>query len=133
MTMSDPIADMLTRIRNATRNKAKQVQVKNSKVCRGVADVLKAEGYINDYSVAEDTTGQGVIDIQLKYGPRGEVIIHEIKRASKPGRRLYAKVNEIPQPLQGMGISIVSTSSGVLSDRMCREKKVGGELLATLY
>ncbi|MFG0307038.1 MAG: 30S ribosomal protein S8 [Phycisphaerales bacterium JB040] len=133
MSMSDPIADMLTRIRNATRNKAKHVQVKNSKVCRGVAEVLKTEGYITDYAVETDRTGQGVIDITLKYGPRGEVIIHEIKRASKPGRRLYTKVDDIPQPLQGMGISIVSTSSGVLSDRLCREKKVGGELLATLY
>ena len=132
MSMSDPIADMLTRIRNATRNKAKHVEVKNSKVCRGVAEVLKTEGYIGDYAVAEDRTGQGVINIQLKYGPRGEVIIHEIKRASKPGRRLYTKVDQIPQPLQGMGISIVSTSSGVLSDRACREKKVGGELLCTV-
>ena len=133
MTMSDPIADMLTRIRNATRNKAKHVEVKNTKVCRGVAEVLKTEGYITDYAVEEDRTGQGLIQIDLKYGPRGEVIIHEIKRASKPGRRLYSKVDAIPQPLQGMGISVVSTSRGVLSDRMCREENVGGELLCTLY
>ncbi|MFT5423059.1 MAG: small subunit ribosomal protein S8 [Phycisphaerales bacterium] len=133
MTMSDPTADMLTRIRNATRNKAKRVEIKKTKVCLGVAEVLKTEGYISDYEVAEDRTGQGTIQIDLKYGPRGEVIINEIKRASKPGRRLYTKVGAIPQPLQGMGISVVSTSHGVFSDRQCREKNVGGELLCTLY
>ncbi len=131
MTMSDPIADMITRIRNAVRNRAKTVDCLNSKVCRGIADVLKSEGYITGYDVIEDGR-QGLIRVKLKYGPRGEQIIHRLHRESKPGRRLYAKVEELPRPLQGMGIAIVSTSSGVLSDRTCREKRVGGELLCTV-
>ncbi|MEO0632149.1 MAG: 30S ribosomal protein S8 [Planctomycetota bacterium] len=131
MTMSDPIADMITRIRNAVRNRAKTVDCLNSKVCRGIADVLKSEGYITGYDVIEDGR-QGLIRVQLKYGPRGEQIIHRLDRSSKPGRRRYAKVEELPRPLQGMGIAIVSTSSGVLSDRTCREKRVGGELLCTV-
>ncbi|MEL6312013.1 MAG: 30S ribosomal protein S8 [Planctomycetota bacterium] len=131
MTMSDPIADMITRIRNAVRNRAKAVDCLNSKVCRGIADVLKSEGYITGYDVIEDGR-QGLIRVQLKYGPRGEQIIHRLDRSSKPGRRRYAKVEELPRPLQGMGIAIVSTSSGVLSDRTCREKRVGGELLCTV-
>lgn len=131
MTMSDPIADMITRIRNAVRNRAKTVDCLNSKVCRGIADVLQSEGYITGYDVIEDGR-QGLIRVQLKYGPRGEQIIHVLHRESKPGRRLYAKVEELPRPLQGMGIAIVSTSSGVLSDRTCREKRVGGELLCTV-
>lgn len=131
MSMSDPIADMLTRIRNTVRNRGKHVIVLNSKVCRGIADVLQSEGYINGYEVIDDGR-QGKIQISLKYGPRGETLIHSLDRASTPGRRLYRKVDEIPQPVQGLGISIVSTSSGVLSDRACREKKVGGELLCTV-
>lgn len=131
MSISDPIADMLTRIRNATRNRAKSVVVLNNKVCRGVAGVLESEGYINGFEVVEDNK-QGTIHIDLKYGPRGETLIHEIKRASKPGCRVYRKVDQIPAPLQGMGISVVSTSRGVLSDRRCREEKIGGELLCTV-
>lgn len=131
MAISDPIADMLTRIRNATRNRAKHVEVLNSKVCRGVADVLVSEGYIRSFETVEDGR-QGKINIDLKYGPRGEALIHELKRQSRPGRRVYRKVEDIPSPLQGMGISIVSTSKGVLSDRRCREEKIGGELLCTV-
>lgn len=131
MSMSDPIADMLTRIRNTVRNRGKRVTVLNSKVCRGIADVLQAEGYIAGYEVVDDGR-QGQINISLKYGPRGETMIHDLDRASKPGRRLYTKVDEIPSPVQGLGISIVSTSRGVLSDRMCRDQKVGGELLCTV-
>jgi small subunit ribosomal protein S8 len=131
MSISDPVADMLTRIRNATRNRSKSVVVLNNKVCRGVAEALQSEGYINGFEVVEDTK-QGTIPIDLKYGPRGEVLIHEIKRMSKPGCRVYKKVNEIPAPMQGLGISIVSTSSGVLSDRQARDKGVGGELLCTV-
>jgi len=132
MSLSDPIADMLTRIRNATRNKAKHVTCMNSKVNRGIAQVLVNEGYVTGFDVVEDGR-QGVINISLKYGPRGEVILNEITRESKPGRRLYTKVGEIPSPMQGLGISVVSTSSGVLSDRECREKGVGGELLCTVH
>lgn len=131
MSLSDPIADMLTRIRNAARNKAKTVVCMNSKVCRGIAQVLTDEGYIKGYEVVEDGR-QGQIHVELKYGPRGEVILHWLKRESTPGRRLYNKVDELPMPLQGLGIAIVSTSSGVLSDRQAREKRVGGELLATV-
>ncbi|MEL7471942.1 MAG: 30S ribosomal protein S8 [Planctomycetota bacterium] len=133
MSLSDPIADMLTRIRNGVRNRAKSVEIRNSKVCRGIADVLRDEGYIDSYDVrGEQLGGQGVIDVKLKYGPRGEQLIHSLKRESKPGRRVYSNVRDMPRPLQGLGISIVSTSSGVLSDRMAREKGVGGELLCTI-
>ena len=131
MTISDPVADMLTRIRNATRNRAKSVVCLNNKVCKGVAGVLKSEGYINDFEIVSDNK-QGTIHIDLKYGPRGEVLIHEIKRMSKPGCRVYRGTGKIPAPMQGLGITIVSTSSGVLSDRVCREKNVGGELLCVV-
>src|SRR5688500_16302141 len=121
MALTDPIADMLTRIRNTTRNKGKTVNVLNSRVCRGIADVLRDEGYIEGYDVIEDGR-QGLIRVKLKYGPRGEVLIHKIERQSKPGRRVYASVEAIPRPLQGLGIAIVSTSKGVLSDRKCRSE-----------
>ena len=131
MSLSDPIADMLTRIRNAVRTRAKTVVCLNSKVCRGIADVLKSEGYISGYEVVDDGR-QGKLHVTLKYGPRGESLLHDLKRASKPGCRVYAKVEQIPSPVQGLGISIVSTSRGVMSDRRCREEKVGGELLCTV-
>lgn len=132
MTMSDPIADMLTRIRNAAANRAKNVKCLNSKVCRGIADVLQKEGYIDSYDLLEDGR-QGLIRVKLKYGPRGETILNEIKRESKPGQRVYRGFEDLARPLQGLGICVVSTSRGVLSDRACREQKVGGELLATVY
>jgi small subunit ribosomal protein S8 len=122
---------MLTRIRNATRNKAKDVVCMNSKVCRGIADVLRDEGYITGYGVIDDGR-QGQIKIDLKYGPRGERVIHRLERRSKPGCRVYRRVDDLPRPLQGLGIVIVSTSSGVLSDRVCREQRVGGELLCVV-
>ncbi len=128
MSMTDPIADMLTRIRNAARNQAAQVRVLNSKVCRGIADVLKAEGYITGYDVIDDGR-QGLIRIDLKYGPAGEHLIHVLKRESTPGRRVYTKVTDLPRPLGGLGIAILTTPRGVLSDRQCREQRVGGELL----
>ncbi len=131
MSMSDPVADMLTRIRNATRNRSKSVVCLNNKVCQGVAKALLVEGYINGFEVVDDNK-QGTIHVDLKYGPRGEVLIHEITRMSKPGCRVYRQVENIPQPMQGLGISIVSTNKGVLSDRQCREERVGGELLCTV-
>ncbi len=131
MTMSDPIADMLTRIRNAVRNRAKKVTVLNSKVNRGIAGVLQSEGYINGFDVVEDGR-QGLIHVQLRYGPLGERVIQSIQRASKPGRRVYTKVEGLPRPVQGLGIGIISTSQGVMSDRKCRSEKVGGELLCTV-
>lgn len=132
MSISDPIADMLTRIRNAVRNRDKTVKCLNSKVCQGVARILREEGYIDGFDVVDDGR-QGHIRVRLKYGPAGEAIIHELKRESKPGRRVYRKVDDLPRPLGGLGITIVSTSRGVMSDRMCREAKVGGELLASVY
>ncbi len=129
---SDPIADMLTRIRNAVRVRKKTVQVPASKVKAGIADVLREEGYINGYDVIEDAK-QGVLRIELKYGPRGEDLIHMIKRESRPGRRVYSRCGDLPRVCDGLGIAIISTSRGVLSDRQCREQKVGGELLCSVY
>lgn len=129
MAINDPISDMLTRIRNAASNRAKDVTCVNTKVCQGIAAVLRDEGYINSYDVLEDGR-QGKIKIKLKYGPRGETILHEITRESKPGRRVYKGVEELPRPVQGLGICIVSTSKGVMSDRKCRDQRLGGELLA---
>ncbi len=129
MSQQDITADMLTRIRNATRNRAARVQVLNSKLNQGVAKVLAEEGYITDFEVIEDGR-QGLIDITLKYGPRGEGVIQEITRHSRPGRRVYSKMSDLPRPLQGLGIAIVSTSKGLMSDRKCREERIGGELVA---
>ncbi|MCC6952227.1 MAG: 30S ribosomal protein S8 [Phycisphaerales bacterium] len=131
MAIGDPIADMLTRIRNAARNKAKSVNVINTKVCRGIASVLKDEGYIDSFDLVEDGR-QGQIRIRLRYGPGGEAILHSLTRQSKPGRRVYASVDELPRPLQGLGIAIVSTSKGVLSDRRARQDRIGGELLCVI-
>ena len=131
MPVTDPIADMLTRIRNAVSNRAKVVNCLNSKVCRGIADVLRDEGYVDGYDVVEDGR-QGLIKVRLKYGPRGEILIHKIHRESKPGCRVYRKVDDIPRPLQGLGIAVVSTSKGVKSDRVCRAERVGGELLCVV-
>ena len=131
MALSDPIADMLTRIRNAADRNFRHVDCLNSKICAGIAKVLKQEGYIADFSVLDDGR-QGVLRIELRYGPRGEQMIHQLVRESKPGRREYRKVDNLPRPLAGLGIAIVSTSRGVLSDRQAREQHVGGELLCTV-
>jgi len=128
---SDPIADMLTRIRNAVRVRRKQVTIPSSKLKVGIARVLLEEGYISGFDVVKDTK-QGVLRIDLKYGPRGEEIIHRIRRESKGGCRVYRKVGKLPRVLDGLGISIVSTPKGVLSDRGCREMNVSGELLCTV-
>jgi len=129
MAINDPIADMLTRIRNALGNRAKTVRCLNSKVCRGVAEVLRDEGYIAGFDVIEDGR-QGLIRVTLKYGPRGEAVLTELRRVSRPGRRVYARVEELIRPKQGLGVSIVSTSHGVMSDRKARTERVGGEVLA---
>lgn len=131
MALSDPVADMLTRIRNAVRNRAKEVECMNSKINRGVAEVLRDEGYVNSFDVI-DNGHQGLIRVRLKYGPRGEQVLNKLDRVSKPGCRVYRKVDDLPRPLQGLGIAIVSTSSGVLSDRACRTRRVGGEVLCTV-
>ena len=128
MSLSDPIADMLTRIRNSVRVGKGEVKVKASKVCQGVADVLKVEGYIADYDRIDDGN-QGFLRIILKYSAQGEPAIQQIKRVSKPGRRVYSDVNDMPNVLGGIGIMIVSTSKGVISDKNCRRENVGGELI----
>ena len=120
MNNQDPIADMLTRIRNANRVGRKLVLIPKSKIAVGIAQVLKDEGYIEEYDVVEDPT-QGQIRVRLKYSSSGGKVIHVIDRESKPGRRLYKKVDDLPKVLNGMGISIVSTSKGVMSDRRARE------------
>lgn len=129
---SDTVADMLTRIRNAVRVQHKQVNVPSSRLKIGIAQVLKEEGYIEGYSSIEDGK-QGILRIDLKYGARGEDVIRKIDRVSKPGCRVYRKVEDLPRVLDGLGIAIMSTNKGVLSDRACREKKVGGEVLCTVY
>jgi small subunit ribosomal protein S8 len=128
---SDPIADMLTRIRNAVRMHQRDVKMPASNLKAGVAEVLRQEGYIAGYDRIDDGR-QGILRIQLKYGPTGDPVINELKRESKAGRRDYRAVKELPKVLNGLGIAIVSTSQGVLSDRQCRERNVGGELLCTV-
>lgn len=129
---SDPISDMLTRIRNAARVRRKTVSIPASKLKAGIAKVLQNEGYINGFDVIEDGK-QGILRVDLKYGPLGEDVIHKIQRSSKPGRRVYRGVSDLPRVLDGLGVVVVSTSRGVLSDRQCREYNVGGELLCTVY
>ncbi|MCA9244388.1 MAG: 30S ribosomal protein S8 [Phycisphaerales bacterium] len=129
--LTDPIADMLTRIRNANSARKRQVRIKRNKVCMGIAQVLKDEGYITDYASIDDAN-QGEIRVDLKYGERGELVIQDIQRVSKPGCRVYRGSGELPRVLDGLGVAVVSTSQGVLSDRECRRRKVGGELLCTV-
>ena len=131
MSLSDPIADMLTRLRNALTARHETVNVRASKTCEGICRVLKEEGYIEDYARIDDNK-QGLLRVYLKYGPRGEDVVTEIRRASRPGRRIYRGSQKLPRPMGGLGISIVSTSGGILSDRQCREKNVGGEVLCTV-
>ncbi len=129
---SDPIADLLTRIRNAARVRHKQVSIPLSRMKVGIARVLRDEGYVNGFDVIADKR-QGILRVDLKYGPQGEDIIHAIDRVSKGGRRVYTGVADLPRVFNGLGIAIVSTNKGVLSDRACREQNVGGELLCTVY
>jgi len=131
MNNQDPIADMLTRIRNANRVGRRFVLIPRSKICSGIAQALKDEGYIDDYDVIEDPT-QGQLRVKLKYSVSGDKVIHSIDRRSKPGCRVYSKVESLPKVLNGMGICIVSTSKGVMSDRRAREQNIGGELLCTV-
>ncbi len=126
--MTDPIADMLTRIRNAVRVERTYVDIPTSRVKRGIADVLKREGFIWDWKeVEEQPVSQ--LRLELKYGPNGERVIQSIKRLSKPGRRHYSRSKELKPVLGGLGISIISSSKGVISDREARRDNVGGEIL----
>ncbi|MCK4850336.1 MAG: 30S ribosomal protein S8 [Phycisphaerae bacterium] len=132
MSLTDPIADMLTRIRNATRVSKPRVDICGSKTCAGIARVLKEEGFVEDFKFIEDNK-QGIVRVYLKYGPEGQPVINTIKRESRPGLRVYKPVSELPKVLNGLGIAVVSTSQGIMSDRQCRKANVGGELLATVH
>ena len=129
--MTDPIADMLTRIRNSVRIEKPEVDMPTSKIRRGIAQVLKDEGYIWGFEEIE-TVPARTLRLEMKFGPNGERLITKIDRISKPGCRVYSKVTELPNVLNGMGICVVSTSKGVMSDRKARAEKVGGELLCTV-
>jgi small subunit ribosomal protein S8 len=119
---------MLTRIRNALRSGHRTVNVRASKICEGICRVMKDEGYIDDYKRIEDNK-QGLLRVYLKYGPLGEDVVTGLKRISRPGCRVYRGVDDLPKPIDGLGIAVISTSRGVLSDRECRDSKVGGEVL----
>jgi small subunit ribosomal protein S8 len=132
--MTDPIADMLTRIRNAVRVERPTVTLPVSKVKCGVAEVLKREGYIWDWrEEAEEGAPAKSLHIDLKYGPNGERVIRHIKRVSKPGRRVYSQARSLRPVLNGLGISIISTSRGVVSDREARQRNLGGEVICELW
>lgn len=130
--MTDPIADMLTRVRNALSIERSHVDIPASKLKQGIADALKREGFIWDYEIVEQAP-QNVLRVELKYGPNGERVIQHIQRTSKPGRRVYSGVQDTPVILQGMGISILSTNKGVLSNREAKTQGVGGEILCTIW
>ena len=132
MAMTDPIADMLTRIRNANSVFHDKVDIPASKIKRAIAEVLKDEGFIKDYTFTEDNK-QGIITVTLKYGPKREKVISGIKRISKPGLRMYAKHAELPKVLGGLGIAIISTSKGIMSDKQARRAGLGGEVVAYVW
>lgn len=130
--MTDPIADMLTRIRNGVNAKHNEITVPSSNIKKEIARILLEEGYIKGYDVTEDNK-QGMIRIELKYSREGEKVISGIKRISKPGLRVYAKAGEVPKVLGGLGIAIVSTSKGIVTDRAARAQGVGGEVLCYVW
>ena len=134
MTMSDPIADMLTRIRNANTAKHDTVDVPASRMKVAIADILAKEGYIRKYDMVENEKGFKTIHITLKYGAdKNEKVISGMKRISKPGLRAYANVEELPRVLGGLGIAIISTNKGILTDKEARKENVGGEVLAFVW
>src|SRR5262245_49778627 len=132
MVMTDPLGDMLTRIRNAQMRRKSKVATPASKLRQRVLDVLQAEGYIRGYSTVEHKDGLSEFEIELKYYD-GEPVIREIERVSKPGRRVYASVRTIPRVSNGLGVSILSTPKGVMSDSEARDQNVGGEILCTIF
>lgn len=133
MITTDPIADMLTRMRNALTVKHKTVTVPASKMKLAIADLLKNEGYINGFEVTEGPGPKSSIVIDLKYGPNNQKVINGLKRISKPGLRIYASYEDLPKVLNGLGIAIVSTSKGLMTDKQAREQKIGGEVLAYVW
>ncbi len=132
MTMTDPIADMLSRVRNANNAQHDTVSMPSSKLKANIAEILKQEGYIADYNVEDAKVGK-TLTLDLKYGPTREASIAGLRRVSKPGLRVYAKSNDLPQVLGGLGVAIISTSQGLLTDRQAHEKGVGGEVLAYVW
>ena len=132
MTMTDPIADMLTRIRNANTVGHETVEIPASNMKKAIAEILKNEGFIADYEVIEDNK-QGMIKVTMKYGANKERVISGIKKISKPGLKKYAKSGEVPRVLGGLGIAIISTNQGVVTDKKARELQVGGEVLAYVW
>jgi small subunit ribosomal protein S8 len=134
MTMTDPVADMLTRIRNANTAMHDNVKMPSSKLKESLAVILQREGYIAGFEVAEAGTGPGsVLDIQLKYAPDRSRTISGLKRVSRPGLRIYARADRLPRVLGGMGVAVVSTSHGLMTDREARQKRVGGEVLCYVW
>ena len=131
MIMTDPIADMLTRIRNGVQARHEVVEVPANKEKIEIAKILKEEGFITDYNVEGDV--KKTINVTLKYGPNNEKVINGIRRVSKPGLRAYAKVDEVPRVLNGLGIAIISTSHGFMTDKEARAKHVGGEVIAYVW
>ncbi len=132
MTMTDPIADMLTRIRNANTVGHETVDIPASKIKKSIAGILAEEGYIKGFDVIEDDK-QGTIRVQMKYGPDKEKVISGIKKNSKPGLKVYAKASDVPRVLGGLGIAIISTSNGVISDKEARKLGVGGEVICYVW
>lgn len=132
MSMTDPLADMLTRIRNANMAKLESTDIPSSKLKLQIAQILKQEGYLKDYILIEDNR-QGILRVYLKYGPDTRGLIEGIKRISKPGRRVYVKKEQIPKVLGGLGIAIISTSKGIMTDSEVRKFNLGGELLCTVW
>ena len=132
MSMSDPLADMLTRIRNASKANYPSVDIPLSKVKKGIATILKQEGYINDFAIIDEGP-QGVLRVDLKYDQDNKAVITGINRVSKPGRRMYTRSDRIPKVMSGLGVAILSTSSGVMTDIEARKRGVGGEILCKVW
>ena len=130
---SDPIADLLTRIRNAYSKEKREITCPSSNIKQGICDVLRREGYIGEYWVEPKEHPQGMLHIKLKYGPEGELLFSKIQRVSKPGRRIYKGYRDIQEVINGLGITILSTSKGLKSDRECRAEKLGGEVIAIVW
>ena len=132
MTMTDPIADMLTRIRNANIVGHETVEIPASKMKKSIAEILLTEGFIKNFEIVEDNK-QGIIKVEMKYGDNKEKVINGIKKISKPGLKVYAKATDIPKVLGGLGIAIISTSKGVVSDKEARKLRVGGEVICYVW
>lgn len=132
MVVTDPIADMLTRIRNANQNRAKTVSMPSSKMKEEIAKILKDEGFVEEFSIEENDV-QNTLTLTLKYGQKKERVITGLKRVSKPGLRVYSKAEDLPKVLNGLGIAIISTPKGIMTDKKARKENVGGEVIAYVW